>query len=239
MMVVASSVLAACGGGGGSTTELGAASTATPPPSRPASIPVPLDAPVVTAEDAVLRPVPDARPGPFSMRTCGPAATGPSRVTCKVAERGPMRLTARTSATRDGASELLVSRVEGATATPVLSYASGADAAERITLRVGEVDGRPGEEIVIGVRSPGSGSILEIDIIGGRGEVLAHRDLEQGRARLVPGGLEDAVARYAPDDPNCCPSGFTVSVITFDGSRWRVASTRAVEPSELPVSQFA
>lgn len=244
-LVAAATLLVACGGDGPGRDDRAESTTTAPrtrstPPSTdrpPTTFPIPPDAPVVASDDAVLRPVADPRSFAFTADTCG-ASADPSALRCEVAERGEVRLAARIGRAPGGSTIVTVARVQGGRATPTLRYAPALDAREEVELVVGDVDGRPGEEIVVGVRSPGSGSILEVDVIGGTGEVLFHRDLEQGGARLVPGGLEDAAARYGPDDPNCCPSSFTVSVVAFDGVRWRVASTRTVEPTAVPPSDF-
>ena len=95
-----------------------------------------------------------------------------------------------------------------------------------------------GDEVVIGLRNAGTGALLELEIVGGDGTVLAHDTLDRGRAALDHGVVRTWTARYLPDDPNCCPSGYQEAVVGYGGGRWRSVPERQVPAADVPQGDF-
>jgi hypothetical protein len=91
---------------------------------------------------------------------------------------------------------------------------------------------------VFGFRRPGTGDILELDVVDDQGPVKVHLEAEQGSARVVGNQLEVWSAAYGPQDPTCCPSGFTRQVIERRGTQWVRVSQQRVDPATVPASQL-
>jgi hypothetical protein len=241
-LVLAASLLgAACGDEGpsgsatdGTTTESSTTrstpSSATPPPhSRPGD-----DAVVLTDDDAVLVAPTGARA--VTVDPDDPCAELAGAGTCDVAGDLVWVVSPGGSA---GGSPVTVSRLDGDAATPVLTVAR-AERAEygAATVVAAELDGRPGEELVVGLRNVGTGGLLQLDVVGADGTVVAHVTLDRGRAEVDGGVLRTWAARFLPDDPNCCPSRFEAAVVGADGGRWYVTPVGEVASDDVPPGDF-
>lgn len=101
-----------------------------------------------------------------------------------------------------------------------------------------DIGGPPGPEIVVGYRLSGTGGQLHVDVVGGDGSVLFHRELDQGRVDTAGGVYRDWAAEFGPDDPNCCPSVYTSETVDFVGGQWRVGHHTQVPPDQAPKGQF-
>lgn len=136
-------------------------------------------------------------------------------------------------------SPVTVYRVDGSTATPVLMV-EPESRAEYASARVEAVDldDEAGDELVVGLRNAGTGGLLQIDIVGGEGAVVAHVTLDRGRAALDGGVLRTWAARYLPDDPNCCPSRFQQAVVVADAGAWSSVAEREVAAEDVPAGDF-
>ena len=144
-----------------------------------------------------------------------------------------------TAAAPTDRSPVTVYVVDAGTATPAL-VVDRESRAEYASARVdvADLDGEPGDELVVGLRNAGTGGLLQIDIVGPAGEVAAHVTLDQGRAALEEGALRTWAARYLPDDPNCCPSRFQQAVVGVADGRWMSYAEREVTADEVPEGDF-
>jgi hypothetical protein len=136
-------------------------------------------------------------------------------------------------------SPVTVYRVDGSTATPVL-VVEPESRAEYASARVEAVDldDEPGDELVVGLRNAGTGGLLQIDVVGVEGAVVAHVTLDRGRAALDGGVLRTWGARYLPDDPNCCPSRFQQAVVVAEAGAWSSVAEREVAAEDVPAGDF-
>ena len=144
--------------------------------------------------------------------------------------------------TADGPTErspVTVYLVDGSTVTPalVVDPTSRAEYASAL-VAVADLDGEPGEELVVGLRNAGTGGLLQIDVVGGEGAVVAHVTLDRGRAALDDGGLRTWAARYLPEDPNCCPSRFQQALVVEDAGAWSSVDEREVPTEDVPTGDF-
>jgi hypothetical protein len=200
--------------------------TTTPPP--PSTIPA-TGGSVLTDDDSVLSaPI---RPEPVTVAPGDPCAALGRDGTCGRAGAIAWVTT--------GDSPVTIYRVERGTATPALEVEAAARADYgAVHVEAADLDGRPGDEVVVGLRNVGTGALLEIEIVGAEATVLAHVTLDRGRARLDPGLLRTWSARYLPDDPNCCPSSYEEAVVGLGGERWRSVPERQVPAAEVPKGDF-
>ena len=136
-------------------------------------------------------------------------------------------------------SPVTVYLVEGSTATPalVVEPESRAEYASAL-VEAADLDDEPGDELVVGLRNAGTGGLLQIDVVGGEGAVVAHVTLDRGRAALDGGVLRTWAARYLPDDPNCCPSSFQQAVVRADAGAWSSVAERELAPEDVPAGDF-
>ena len=72
----------------------------------------------------------------------------------------------------------------------------------------------------------------------GSQQVVVHRDLDHGRARVATGELDDWTAHAAAADPACCPSAFDHGVIRHTAGAWRLVSLTTEPASSVPPSQL-
>ena len=93
-------------------------------------------------------------------------------------------------------SPVTVYLVDGSTATPalVVEPESRAEYASAL-VEAADLDDEPGDELVVGLRNAGTGGLLQIDVVGGEGAVVAHVTLDRGRAELDGGVLRTWAAR--------------------------------------------
>jgi hypothetical protein len=203
---------------------------------------LPADAPVVDATGAVLAPpsasatvlVPPGDPctvlaDPATAHECSSTLVGDGELVWSVEE-----LLQGVPGLRVSVFWLLDGR-----ATEVLSYDddTGTQFAQ-VTALPGDVDGHPGEELVVGFRTQGSSAFLELDVVSGQGVVVAHRSLDKGRAELSADGVDTWVAQFGPTDDNCCPSVFAAERLTFVGTQWRLTPKTLVPADQVPLGDF-
>ena len=96
-----------------------------------------------------------------------------------------------------------------------------------ITYVAKDLTGDGTNELVVGVRMQGSGSILSLDVVGSLFDgpaVVAHRELSHGQAAVAATGITDWDAKYEGGAPNCCPSYFQQAVVRWNGSAWVVSN---------------
>jgi hypothetical protein len=238
--------LAACGDGASSgstgasrsTTSSTSTTTSAPATSRasgPTSTVPPSGGTVLTVDDSVLAPPADARPVRVDGGDpCAVLARGP-RSTCGTAGAIAWVIAPGTT----DVSPVRVYRVDHDTATPTLAVQPGArEDYDAVRVAAADLDGEPGEELVIGLRNTGTGALLELEVVGDDGAVLAHDTLDRGRAALGPGVLRTWTARYLADDPNCCPSSYEEAVVGLGGGRWRSVPERQVPAAAVPDGDF-
>ncbi|MEJ7585256.1 MAG: hypothetical protein WKF43_14515 [Acidimicrobiales bacterium] len=203
-------------------------------------MPVPADAPVLDATEALLAPVgPGRRTQPFaSGADCRELSEQPTAVECGVAPTPSPQGALVWLVEGAAPSGLRVTAARGR-AQPVLE-ADDPDG-QRVSAvhdAAGDLDGTPGSEIVIGFRLRGSGAFLVLDAVGGDGTVLFHRSLDHGRARVGPSDIEAWSARFGPEDPNCCPQAYVRDLVVTDGRSWRIAAITEVPADDVPAGQF-
>jgi hypothetical protein len=205
------------------------APTSTPGPSAPRG-----DGALLTADDTVLVPPDGGRA--VDVGPGDPCAALSAAGDCGAA--GALVWVARTAPSAER-SPVTVYAVDGGRAMPVLVVEPGArEDYGSAHVEAVDLDGRPGQELVIGLRNSGSGGLLQLEIVGGGGEVLAHATLDRGRAELDGSVLRTWAARYGPDDPNCCPSEFQQAVVSVSGGRWRSFPEQPRPAAEVPEGDF-
>jgi hypothetical protein len=138
-----------------------------------------------------------------------------------------------------GGRTLTVYRVTDGKAQAVLSASDETGAAwSTVTPELMRLNGLAEPALVVGFRMTGSAGQLQVDVVSSDGTVAFHRELDQGRAEVGSGEYEDWAARYASDDPNCCPSAYEHSVVRFVNGQWRIVIDEMVPPGQVPKGQF-
>jgi hypothetical protein len=107
-----------------------------------------------------------------------------------------------------------------------------------VNVRIDSIAGDATQDLVVGFRNLGSGSILSVDMVQGPGVVAVHQDLSHGAARSATGQLDTWAGVVAPGDPNCCPSSFLHDTIRFLDGAWRIAVDVTVPANAVPPSQL-
>jgi len=219
-------------GSSSSSTTASTSSTASTTTGPTSTVP-PTGGSLLTVDDSVLAAPADARP--VKLAGGDPCSVLGRRHRCGTA--GSITWVTDVGAAKG--SPVTIYRVAHDTATPTLALEPGTrDDYGAIRIEAGDLDGRPGDELVVGLRNTGTGALLEVEIVGDQGTVLAHVTLDRGRAELDHGVLRTWSARYLPDDPNCCPSGYQEAVVGFGGSRWRSVPERDVPAAQVPKGDF-
>jgi hypothetical protein len=227
------------------TTGRPSSSTAVEPaPSIAGSVPMtlPPTAPVVDGTGAVLTrpaapvpvPVPPGDP-------CNVLADAATAFECSSTLVGDGELVWSVEQLVEGAPGVRVSvfAVLDGLATEVLAFDDDAGAQfAHATAMQGDIDGQPGEELVIGFRGQSSSAVLELDVVSGQGAVVAHRSLDHGRAALAADGVSTWVAQFGPTDDNCCPGVFVAERLTFVGTQWRLTPSTLVPADQVPPGDF-
>ena len=222
------------------TTTTPPTSTTTPPttaaPSTTAT-PTTVVLPVVTGQGAVLhapataeiRAVPpgggcEALGDPGWTVTCGTASAKGS-VLAWVVETMP---------TGDGATArraLVFRRVTAQQWALVLR--GGDDTGEQlaaIRARVEDLSGDGPAEIAFGFTRAGASGVLAVDVVEGPGNVVVHRELPRGVARVSSGQLDTWRRTDA--------THYAHEVIQFRNGAWRIVASASVPPSDVPPSQL-
>lgn len=258
-IVVVGLVAAACGGGGSGASPPTSVATAQADPSPsiaetttvPVSthstgtsspaVSVPADAPVVTADDAVLAAA--AKPETLQIGGQDPCRvlTGTARLGgCAVIEgaNGKLAWFASDENSPDP-PVVVIYRLRGGLLKETVELSDALrPTVEPATVVSTNLDRRPGEEMVVGIRNQGTGGILQLEIIGGSGTVVGHLTVDRGRAVVGPGAIEVWEAQYGPDDPNCCPSAFAHRRIVFAEGRYRIIDEGNEPTGLVPLGQF-
>ena len=107
-----------------------------------------------------------------------------------------------------------------------------------VAVRATDVDGDGAEELVALFRGAGSAGLLELDVVSAEGDVVFHHEADKGVARVGPTVVEVFAARFAGDDPNCCPSAYERRVVEAREGVWLVRTTGEVPTEELPASDL-
>ena len=215
-----------------------------PAPSIAGSVPttLPATAPVVDGTGAVLTrpaapvpvPVPPGDP-------CNVLADAATAFECSSTLVGQGELVWSVEQIVEGVPGLRVSvfSLLDGLATEVLAFDddTGVQFAGATAMQ-GDVDGHPGEELVVGFRALGSSAFLELDVVNGQGSVVAHRSLDHGRAALAADGVDTWVAQFGPTDDNCCPGVFVAERLTFVDSQWRLTPSTLVPADQVPPGDF-
>jgi hypothetical protein len=227
-----------------STSRPPSTTAAEPAPSIAGSVPttLPATAPVIDGTGAVLTrpaspvpvPVPPGDP-------CNVLADAATAFECSSTLVGNGELVWSVEQLVEGVPGVRVSvfSLLDGLATEVLAFDDDAGVQfAHATAVQGDVDGHPGEELVVGFRSQGSSAFLELDVVSGQGSVVAHRSLDHGRAALAADGLSTWVAQFGPDDDNCCPGVFVAERLTFVDSQWRLTPSTLVPADQVPPGDF-
>jgi hypothetical protein len=204
--------------------------------------PLGADAPVVDGTGAVLLAPPDQAPAPIPLPQGDPCTVlvpAGNGIECGVTGAGDQRLmwTVEPLPGTPG-RRVTVLRLADGLATPTLVVDDDGTQFAAVTAVPGDIDGRPGDELVVGFRSQGSSAYLDLDVVGGDGTVVAHRSLDKGRAEPATDGVRTWSARFGPDDDNCCPSAYQAEQLVFDGTRWRLAPSVLVDADQAPAGAF-
>jgi hypothetical protein len=234
IVIVAALGLAACGDSGPSASSAGSSSSAPATSTTSSSTTAPRgEATLLTADDAVL--VAPGDPHPVEVDPADPCAALARGDACETGGE----LAWVTAAAPTDRSPVTVYLIDDGAATPAL-VVDRESRAEYASARVerADLDGEPGDELVVGLRNAGTGGLLQIDVVGPSGEVAAHLTLDQGRATLEDGQLRTWAARYLSDDPNCCPSRFQQAVVGVADGRWMSYAEREVTADEVPEGDF-
>lgn len=240
---------AACGETGSeaarSTTTTGSSSTTTvttAPPTTGSTTTLPANAPVVDGAGAVLLPPPTAPPITVPPGDpCNVLADWGTDYECASTLAGEGELVWSVETLRQPVPGIRVSVFVLANGIATETLAVDDDTRTEhaaVTAVAGDVDGVPGDELVVGFRTQGSSAFLELDVVSGDGQVVAHRSLDKGRAELTVDGLETWAAQFGPEDDNCCPTTFLSELLTFDGTQWRLAPSQLVPADEVPAGDF-
>lgn len=112
------------------------------------------------------------------------------------------------------------------------------------SIRVGETDltgdGKP--ELVFAFHYLGSGGDLGLDIVAndnGVPVVAAHPDdAVHGSVALRGGRIDQYLAQFPGDAPNCCPPFFLRRTIEYVDGEFRVTSVGEVKPDQVPASSL-
>ncbi|MEO9223553.1 MAG: hypothetical protein ABI276_01025 [Acidimicrobiales bacterium] len=137
------------------------------------------------------------------------------------------------------ASSVTIYRVAGSQATAVLSAADPTGTSwTRVSAFSADIGGPDGPEVMIGYRLAGTGGQLHIDVVGADGQLLFHRETDQGQVLVSDGVYHDWSAQFGPDDANCCPSAYVAETVDFVGGQWRVGHHALVPPTEVPAGQI-
>ena len=107
-----------------------------------------------------------------------------------------------------------------------------------VAVRPIDVDGDGAEELVALFRGAGSAGLLEVDVVSADGDVVLHHEADKGVARVGPTVVEVFAARFAADDPNCCPSAYERRVVESREGVWLVRTTGEVPADEVPASDL-
>lgn len=225
-------------------------STTVAPPSPGSTLSGNPDGPVVVPDGAVLTaPSPPPAPVAFpagSTCTALPGALAPNHAPFPCGTPGANGGTAANpglawvlAPTAQGGQTLTVYRVVDGEAQAVLG-ATDADgtAWSKITPEYVQLTGLSGQGLAVGFRANGSAGQLQLDVVGTDGAVAFHREVDQGQALVTGGEYQDWAAKYASNDPNCCPSAYEHSVVRFANGRWRVVIDEIVPPGSVPKGQF-
>jgi hypothetical protein len=248
-VAVALASVTACGSG--SSRPERSPTSADPPADRPAPPPtsstvtettLPADAAVVDGTGAVLVAPPDPGAAPVPVRSGDPCAAlvdPAAGFECGMADAGAGGLAwVIDERTGTPGRRVTVFRLADGLATATLVVDDDGAQFARIVAVPGDIDGRPGDELVVGFRTQGSSAFLDLDVVGGDGTVVAHRSLDKGRAELAADGVRMWSARFGPTDDNCCPSAFLAERLTFDGARWRLAPSVLAPADQAPPGAF-
>lgn len=113
------------------------------------------------------------------------------------------------------------------------------------TLRTGNLDEGPNDELVAGIRMAGTGGYLNLEIIDirrGNPLVVAVSPVgDRAVAVMVPGtGVDVWRAVYEDSDPLCCPSTYQLFVLLSSSTGWIVDERVGVPTGDplIPISQF-
>jgi hypothetical protein len=215
-----------------------------PAPSIAGSVPttLPPTAPVVDGTGAVLTRPASAVPVPVPPGDpCNVLADAATAFECSSTLVGEGELVWSVEQLVEGGPGVRVSvfSLLDGLATEVLAFDDDAGAQfAHATAMQGDVDGHPGEELLVGFRGLGSSAFLELDVVSGQGSVVAHRSLDHGRAALAADGVSTWVAQFGPDDDNCCPGVFVAERLTFVDSQWRLTPSTLVPADQVPPGDF-
>jgi hypothetical protein len=204
---------------------------------------VPAGAPELTAQDAVLRP-----PG-HPTNVALPAGTDPCKALTGGADRGTCGETVADFRQQlvwhvsdnhtPGPTAVAVYRVDGSELVQTLELPDAVRSIEGpAQVQVANLDGTPGQELVIGFRNLATASYLQLEVIGAAGTVVAHETLDHGRASVSAGAIDTWTAEFGPDDPNCCPGSYLHQQIVFRAGAWRVLTIGTVGPMAAPGGEF-
>lgn len=223
-----------------STSAAKASSTTAPTSSTTTTVGGDPNGPIVSAEGAQLAAAKPGRPLKRRQGRCDGLAPRGDQVQCGTGKGATADLVWVVDHRRKGGTSVQVLKSSGQRFTPVLG-ANDPDGSAWSTVDVeaADIGGPPGDELLVGFRSPTTNGLLQVDVVGGNGTVLFHRELEQGRAEATGGSYQDWSAQFGPNDPNCCPSVYRHAVIAFVNGNWREVQGADVPPSEAPKGQFA
>ena len=222
------------------TTSTTPPSTTTPAttaaPSTTAT-PTTVVLPVVTGQGATLRP-----PATAETRAIPPGggceALGDAgwTVTCGTASaKGSVLVwVVETMPTADGATArraLVFRRVTAQQWSLVLRAGDETgDQLASIRARVEDLSGDGPAEIAFGFTRVGASAVLAVDVVEGPGNVVVHRELPRGVARVSSGQLDT----WRRTDT----THYSHEVIQFRSGAWRIVASATVPASDVPPSQL-
>ncbi len=193
------------------------------------------------SEGAELAP-PGQPPAPIAVpRDCHALAKGGETIDCGRAGGAPQDLLWVLRHGPGSAQGVDIYRVDGVRAFLALTADDPSGSSwEKVGVLAAGIGGPGGRAVVVTYQLGGTGGQLHVDVVGsidGEPTVMFHRELDQGRVDTSGGVYRDWSAKFAPDDPNCCPSVFVAETVDYIGGRWRVGHHVEVPPYRVPAGQ--
>jgi hypothetical protein len=219
-----------------STTPSSTTPVTTAPPSTTAP-PTTVVLPVVTGQGAVLH-APTTAETRVVPPGAGCEALGDAgwTVTCgtAVARGGVLAWVVETMATGDGATArraMVFRRGTGQQWSLVLR--AGDETGKQfaaVRARVEDLSGDGAAEIAFGFTRVGASGVLALDVVEGPGNVVVHRELPKGVARVSSGQLDT----WRRTDS----THYAHEVIQFRDGAWRIVASTTVPAGDVPPSQL-
>jgi hypothetical protein len=222
------------------TTTTAPSTTSSPTTAAPATTATPTTVvfPVVTGQGAVLRPPATAETRTVPLNTGCEGLGDPGwTVACGTANArgGVLAWVVESMSTAGGETArraMVFRRGAGGQQWSLVLQASDDSGAQftAIRARVEDLSGDGPSEIAFGFTRVGASGVLAVDVVEGPGNLVVHRELPRGVARVSSGQLDtwrrSSSTQYAHE------------VIQFRDNAWRIVASASVPASDVPPSQL-